>query len=1062
MKSYIRPAIIVITVLMLIFLVSGCMSDDDPRRDENYVEATGVRVPTSVVYLSSHGTTSSYQLEPTLVPANATNKKLVYYVSPDALDYFTVDQDGLIVAKKIMEDIDSVPLRIYSSTNPDAYTIVAVVIENIEVEEIFFSQPEMKVNFPSDTIQLDLRYEPYHAQDGRDVTYTSQNEEILTVDSTGLMTIKKPGIVSIVATSSTLSGKTLGGTIQITVSYAPGNFRLDVTEATPKFDQVIGNPEKITFSILGLDALSDPNPDIKWLVAGKRILSQNGEREYEYLPETDSTRASFYITVLITPKNEDTITLTSPLISLYMPFTGFALNKNEPSGSVYRFGEPLTFEPLMQNTDTYDWYLSKQGESGVGKHVGSTRLSEQNGKLIFTPDDYGAFVLTARGKSGDTVISTKTYEFTIIKYVVGDRVQISPQIGIEEKVPDSFDWYLHRYDPEVQSENIVDCLINKQGDYVFTTNRNAVFNYEATEAGWYVLSSTATFGGLPVYENIGGVDQQMVRYSTPFRIWQKQGESNIEYLVVDGAKAGTEYRPVIKWNQLGGVNSFVVEVVTGGGIYIIDTGDRENDTRGIVFSDYSIILPLSMATLEQTFSVRVKQKGGVYCEKVTYTAKAISQNQYYFLPYLNFSINRYIRDMYEMGELLNYITTYKPTELLQQRSDGEATFKINIYTKLVYRNINKDSFPVVGQNPYQNEYLSNIYNIVTAAINAYALTDITAMDFEYSDIDGSFNIILTVDEKSYISQPSPQKSPYQFEQNYETEARQVAYDEFAINAKETINATTSDQLYYAVSIGKRPLPTKGSAAEAIFNEAKVILRDIISDDMTDFRKVLAINDYLASHINSNKALIQYAKMTPKPADLYLFEGYHLEGAILGKNAVSQGVSKAFSLLCWMEGIATNTVLGTKSGVAHSWNKVLIGESWYNVDSYLARVEREDGVALNHAYFLRSDEYMSLGGYNAYGSYPIALDNCDISQVEGTVTVFTEEQTETAVRSHTYNIDSAVYSFGLEFGADFETQKEFRDIALEQIQEALNGTGIILKELLQVADRYFVVILASPF
>src|SRR5690606_27453456 len=162
---------------------------------------------------------------------------------------------------------------------------------------------------------------------------------------------------------------------------------------------------------------------------------------------------------------------------------------------------------------------------------------------------------------------------------------------------------------------IEDGIINKAGTFLFTSVGDATFNYEATEEGWYVISSSPTVDGLPVYQEGGETPERMRRYTTPFRVWEKTGDSNIEYLVIDGAQVEGEYRPVIKWNQLAGANSFIIEVVSNNKIYIIDTSEARNDDRGIVFSDYSIILPLSIATLEQTFSVRVKQKNGVYCDK---------------------------------------------------------------------------------------------------------------------------------------------------------------------------------------------------------------------------------------------------------------------------------------------------------------------------------------------------------------------------------------------------------------------------------------------------------------
>ena len=49
-------------------------------------------------------------------------------------------------------------------------------------------------------------------------------------------------------------------------------------------------------------------------------------------------------------------------------------------------------------------------------------------------------------------------------------------------------------------------------------------------------------------------------------------------------------------------------------------------------------------------------------------------------------------------------------------------------------------------------------------------------------------------------------------------------------------------------------------------------------------------------------------------------------------AVCNGIAKTFVVLCGIEGITAVKVNGTVSGDAHAWNKVLINEKWYIVDS----------------------------------------------------------------------------------------------------------------------------------
>ena len=209
---------------------------------------------------------------------------------------------------------------------------MSVIIEYVEVREIYFGSQEIQVLYNSEPIPLDIRYKPYHAQDGRDVMFTSQNPEVATVDNTGILSVHSVGTTTVIARGTTLGGKIIEGTITVKVVYSKGNYRLDVTPAAPRYEQVIGNPYEISFHIIRLDPHSDPNPDIKWRVGGNRIMSQNGKWEYKYSPDPDSTPATFTITVEITPKNEQTIILESLPITLYKKFMGFEVTINQPTG----------------------------------------------------------------------------------------------------------------------------------------------------------------------------------------------------------------------------------------------------------------------------------------------------------------------------------------------------------------------------------------------------------------------------------------------------------------------------------------------------------------------------------------------------------------------------------------------------------------------------------------------------------------------------------------------------------------------------------------------------------
>ena len=68
MKVYIKLLLIALLTVVFAFTLAACGGNGNIQADEYYVEVTGVRVPSAVVYLSPDGETSSYQLEPTVFP----------------------------------------------------------------------------------------------------------------------------------------------------------------------------------------------------------------------------------------------------------------------------------------------------------------------------------------------------------------------------------------------------------------------------------------------------------------------------------------------------------------------------------------------------------------------------------------------------------------------------------------------------------------------------------------------------------------------------------------------------------------------------------------------------------------------------------------------------------------------------------------------------------------------------------------------------------------------------------------------------------------------------------
>lgn len=211
------------------------------------------------------------------------------------------------------------------------------------------------------------------------------------------------------------------------------------------------------------------------------------------------------------------------------------------------------------------------------------------------------------------------------------------------------------------------------------------------------------------------------------------------------------------------------------------------------------------------------------------------------------------------------------------------------------------------------------------------------------------------------------------------------------SVKETMSVSTSNMLYKAVAWGYQPV-FMGSQADnlkQIYDNAKDALSYIVSDEMSEYEKVHAIYDYIIYNVrydhdcanaqdkyNTNNALLTEGEIK-ELKNLNLNEkmkhyGYYLEGIFLNKfykkdmHAVCDGKSKAFVLMCGIEGITAVRISGEalsdgKNFGGHAWNKVLLDlngtgdKEWYFVDTTWGDVGDDSKEFLSHAYFLLSDD-----------------------------------------------------------------------------------------------------------
>lgn len=198
------------------------------------------------------------------------------------------------------------------------------------------------------------------------------------------------------------------------------------------------------------------------------------------------------------------------------------------------------------------------------------------------------------------------------------------------------------------------------------------------------------------------------------------------------------------------------------------------------------------------------------------------------------------------------------------------------------------------------------------------------------------------------------------------------------SVKETMSVSTSNMLYKAVAWGYQPV-FMGSQAEnlkQIYDNAKDALSYIVSDEMSEYEKVHAIYDYIIYNVRYDhdcaNAEDKYVSGNLSLNEKMKYYGYYLEGVFLDKfykkdmHAVCDGKSKAFVLMCGIEGITAVRISGEASSDGknfggHAWNKVLLDlngtgdKEWYFVDTTWGDVGDDSKEFLSHAYFLLSDD-----------------------------------------------------------------------------------------------------------
>ena len=202
-----------------------------------------------------------------------------------------------------------------------------------------------------------------------------------------------------------------------------------------------------------------------------------------------------------------------------------------------------------------------------------------------------------------------------------------------------------------------------------------------------------------------------------------------------------------------------------------------------------------------------------------------------------------------------------------------------------------------------------------------------------------------------------------------------------------------------------------------------ILNEVVSPEMTNYEKEVALHDYLIENVS----YYNYENVDDIP-----LKKHSAYGALVEKEAVCDGISKAYSILLKKCGIQNVVVLG-KMGNQHAWNKVKIDDSWYNVDVTSDACGKERIVS--HVYFNLTDEVISKShtidltfqtpecsksnGYYTHNDYEITNQDFLSDKISKIVSNTKGNVLEFRIESNAYDIQDVVQKL---YDMDFNKYK----------------------------------------
>lgn len=615
----------------------------------------------------------------------------------------------------------------------------------------------------------------------------------------------------------------------------------------------------------------------------------------------------------------------------------------DASGQIANYtGEDATFYARWEIT-TYDINVSSFDDN-----IGTVSGGKQNAEYLeeitvvaTTIDDNYDFL--GWYVDGELVADTLEYEFPAEE----DLDLVAKWIG-EERVVKFYRNYM------LGDDSYVDYVFNYGSSVTYTPSRRAGYSF----IGWYDNPECV---GDPVCIN-GNFDKMTYANNTILYAGWSEGHDQLTFAQI----GHTDAVKVVGIKEGAGAIIHIPTVWSGFNVTTIGSGVFENSNKN------AIVISSSITTIEENAfngaTANIYFDKGADLSLLHNTNFTSAQNIY---THLTLDADNALAD----GEYVeaNGILADTVINSVEEARSFYSYCWLYTYTERFTLKITSDVYS--GNNEgFENAMLGEdgVFKNVNLELS---LKSETASSYSYSinEIDREISFTFSKKTGNAIASEQTAGGKKQVQSKGLIDIKNVGNaHEFIIDSMPEFVVYNSEQLVYAVEHGYQPIfGVSGTTAEDCYNKARTALTNIINDEMTEIEKIKVIHDYIALTVTYDSELLLISTQEGvDPFDISHYRGFYIEGVFEDGKAVCDGITKAFMLMCRIEGIEAirvsgksrswNAELGKYVEVGHAWNKVHVDGKWYTIDTTnddsilsIGGIDTDYEV-LNHQFFMVSD------------------------------------------------------------------------------------------------------------